>query len=467
MPSPQLENIGMALQGLGAGLGGQLPQFLQAQNQRQGLQRQEQMDNLAMAEKRQQMAIERQKTMFTDANSALQLVDQGNLDGVVRLGIQRLQMLRQLSELDPNIDPSDTQRVTRLAIAARNGDPEALENLKGELSNTVQMGQAIGVLQSQDETLSASEVTGQGQVIRRSPDGTLMAVDVPGFKPDPQSERAPDQRAQRIASLAPQLAQTLGVSPEQAQIEAANVVDGIIKYEVTQQGRVLKIDNSVGTVQELPISGGSAQQLAQIGAEQEAAPPADDGFSLYGLSNEISGIGPTGKAAAAKVASMFGLEAFPETVTQRQIAEGAMQGLVKALSINDQYPVKEIERIREDMAKISPRLTSGGPEIRAQMKGLNTLLTSNLETARRDASNPEMPTEIRAGAARAANDLKNFIDMMGYVDADTLKSAEMVSSVPLSSLEQFVRVTPDSELTTLPDDVEEAIFQRLSRGRTQ
>jgi len=146
MPSPQLENIGMALQGLGAGLGGQLPQFLQMQNQRQGLQRQEQMDNLMMAEKRQQMAIERQKTMFTDANSALQLVDQGNLDGVVRLGIQRLQMLKQLSELDPSIDPSDTQRVTRLAIAARNGDPEALENLKGELSNTVQMGQAIGVL---------------------------------------------------------------------------------------------------------------------------------------------------------------------------------------------------------------------------------------------------------------------------------------------------------------------------------
>jgi len=247
-----------------------------------------------------------------------------------------------------------------------------------------------------------------------------------------------------------------------AQIEAANVVDGIVNFEVTEQGRVLKINTSDGSVEELPISGAAISQPA---TQQSSAPV--EGVSLFGLSEDISGVAPSLKALGAKVSSMFGVEAFPETVTQRQIAEGAMQGLVRALSINDQYPVREIERIRNDMAKISPRLTSGGPEIRAQMKGLHTLLTGNLETARRDASNPEMPTEIRAGAARAANDLKNFIDVMGDVDVDTLKSPEMVGTLPISSLEQFVRVTSDAELSALPDDIEEAIFQRLSSGRAQ
>lgn len=282
---------------------------------------------------------------------------------------------------------------------------------------------------------------------------------------NPAADKAPDQRSQKIASLAPQLAQTLGVPLEQAQVAAANVVDGIVRYDVTEQGRVLEINTSNGQVKELPISGSQAKQLTE--AAQLTEPQGNDGFSLYGLSDEISGVGPSTKALAAKVTSMFGGSAFPETVTNRQIADGAMQGLVRALSINDQYPVREIERIRSDMAQISPSLTSGGSEIRAKMKGLNTLLSSNLETARRDASNPEMPTELRAGAARAANDIKNFLDILGYVDSDVLKTPQDVTRVPISSLEEFVRSSSDAQLSKLPDDVEEAIFQRLSRGRTQ
>lgn len=279
----------------------------------------------------------------------------------------------------------------------------------------------------------------------------------------PSAEKAPDQRAQKIQSLAPQLAQTLGVDQAQAAEAAANIVDGIVRYDVTEQGRVLEINTSTGAVKELPISSSQAQEISSAASQSEN----DNSFSLYGLSEEISGVTPTAKAAAAKVSAMFGLEAFPETVTNRQIAEGAMQGLVRALSINDQYPVREIERIRNDMAKISPRLLSGGPEVRAQMKGLNTLLTSELETARRDSSNPEMPTEIRAGAARAANDIKNFLGVMGYVDKDVLKTPQDVANVPLSSLQEFVRSTEDAVLESLPDDVEDAIFQRMSRGRAE
>lgn len=135
MASPQLENIGLALQGFSAGVGGQLPQF------QQGLAMRQQQDTQAQ-EKQQAMAIERQKTMFTDASAALQLLDFGDLDSVVKLGVNRLQLLQQF----PDANPEDTQRLTQLAVAAKNGSEEAKELLRAELEGTVNMGRALGVL---------------------------------------------------------------------------------------------------------------------------------------------------------------------------------------------------------------------------------------------------------------------------------------------------------------------------------
>jgi hypothetical protein len=178
------------LQGLGAGLGGQLPQFLSQQNEREGLRQQDQMNQQAMMEKQQAMTLERQKTMFTDANAALQLLDSNNLDGVVQLGLQRLQALKQLSQFDPSIDPSDTQRVTRLALAARNGDEEAMTNLRGELANTVEIGKSIGVLEMpQDEIIPASAISPTGQVGFRSPSGAIRVEDMLNFKAEEKDRR--------------------------------------------------------------------------------------------------------------------------------------------------------------------------------------------------------------------------------------------------------------------------------------
>lgn len=145
MASQQLQNIGLALQGFGAGLQGNLPQFQQVQNQRI---QQEQEQARLQQEQMQKMVAERQKTMFTDANAALRLLESGNLDGVVQLGINRLQGLQQLSQMFPDIDPSDTQRLTQLAVAARNGEEEAEELLRAELESTVEVGKALGIIEA-------------------------------------------------------------------------------------------------------------------------------------------------------------------------------------------------------------------------------------------------------------------------------------------------------------------------------
>lgn len=161
MASEQLKNIGLALQGMSAGLGGQLPQFVQNQQNQQmmdyQMQRQGLQDQQVAQERQQRMAIERQKTMFTDAFAAKKLADRGNYDGVVRLGVNRLQLLQQF----PDANPEDTQRITQLAIAAKNGDEEAAELLKGELDSAVEMGQALGILETPKEREGFSLSPGQ------------------------------------------------------------------------------------------------------------------------------------------------------------------------------------------------------------------------------------------------------------------------------------------------------------------
>jgi hypothetical protein len=175
----QLQNIATAMQGFSAGLQGQLPQFQQVQQQRLVQEEEQRRYN---QEQQQKMVEQRQQTMFTDANAALQLVKMGNLDGAVQLGLNRLKGLEQLSQQFPDIDPSDTQRVTQLAIAARNGDEEALEHLTAELESTVQVGKALGILATEKpEIIPQSAVSPTGQVAMRNADGTLKTETLPGF----------------------------------------------------------------------------------------------------------------------------------------------------------------------------------------------------------------------------------------------------------------------------------------------
>ncbi len=182
MPSPQLGNIGLALQGLGAGLQGQLPQFLQVQNQKQGLQLEQRQQDIAEQQQQLVNMENRQKAMFQDAQAALQLAESGNIEGVVKLGINRLQMLRQVAQFDPNVDPSDTQRITQLAIAARNGETEALELLKDELRSTTETGMAMGFLAMPE---SSTKVV-----------GSFLVDDKTGKVVFDASEEGPRERAQ-------------------------------------------------------------------------------------------------------------------------------------------------------------------------------------------------------------------------------------------------------------------------------
>lgn len=124
---------GDLLMGLGAAVGGRAPQFVE------GLQQREQLTT----ERKREELQGRQKAMYQDAYSAFQMLSNGDLDGIIRLGTDRLDVLKTF----PDADPSDTVRIVQNATNAKAGDPIALRNLALELTGAAERGVAMGIIQ--------------------------------------------------------------------------------------------------------------------------------------------------------------------------------------------------------------------------------------------------------------------------------------------------------------------------------
>ena len=125
--------IGDMLGGIGAAFGGTTQQYAQGLRQReQGITEQKRAELQA-----------RQQAMYQDAGAAFQLLQKGDLDGIISLADDRLELLQTF----PDADPSDTMRIRDNAIAARQGDPIALRELATELTSAVSTGYATGILQ--------------------------------------------------------------------------------------------------------------------------------------------------------------------------------------------------------------------------------------------------------------------------------------------------------------------------------
>lgn len=151
----QLGNIAMALQAYGAGIGGNLGQFQQTQMLREEQARKEQERQTAAQEKRIQAA-------YVDAKLAKDFADQGRYDEIINLGVNRLELLKNF----PDADPTDTQTIVQLSIAAKNGEERAKELLTNELDTKVQMGEAYGYLQRpKTKVVGKSLVTEDGKEI--------------------------------------------------------------------------------------------------------------------------------------------------------------------------------------------------------------------------------------------------------------------------------------------------------------
>ena len=137
-------DIERALMGLGAAVGGEAPQFRQQMMQEDELARKRGLEDEQAAEKRKQ-------TLFADASAASNLLDQGDVGGVLNLMQDRFQILSQI----PNVDTSHTKRYLQLAQAAAAGDMEAKDRLKTEMNNAVTVGKAYNQISGSTDAPSS------------------------------------------------------------------------------------------------------------------------------------------------------------------------------------------------------------------------------------------------------------------------------------------------------------------------
>jgi hypothetical protein len=134
------QQFATALQGLGAGLTGQLPQFLEQRGRQEA--RDIETSKLALAESRKSENA-RRTTLFQDSQRGLELARNGRWDRLSQLANTRLDLL---ANQFPEADPTDTQQFALVANAAAGGDPAAQQAALFKLQENTNIGIDTGIL---------------------------------------------------------------------------------------------------------------------------------------------------------------------------------------------------------------------------------------------------------------------------------------------------------------------------------
>ena len=142
--------FGDKLQGIGAVLGGTVPQF------------QKQMGELS---------AERQKAMYQDADAALKMATRGDLPGVISLIEDRINMIQRL-----NGDPTESLQALNFARAAQSGDAAAGDKLMQGLTMSQKQGIDLGFIAPP----AAPKYLGteEGIILTQSPSGEIQRTEL-------------------------------------------------------------------------------------------------------------------------------------------------------------------------------------------------------------------------------------------------------------------------------------------------
>ena len=295
--------IGDMLGGIGAAFGGTAQQYAQGLRQReQGITEQKRAELQA-----------RQQAMYQDAGAAFQLLQRGDLDGIISLADDRLELLQTF----PDADPSDTMRIRDNAIAARQGDPIALRELATELTSATSTGYATGILQRPEELTPEGVVVGGNLVDKRT--GNILyqapAADQ-GFESSPGITRYRN-------GVAVQYSRT---GQRQVIDELGNIVTGEAARDAIQRGVESGVTEQ-GDIAAATAGGRAMSERAQaiITAGVEALPQFRTLTTAIGLLGDVK----TGgfEAAATRARSLFGVESGDEGELSKLLATSVLQQL--------------------------------------------------------------------------------------------------------------------------------------------
>jgi hypothetical protein len=164
----------------------------------------------------------------------------------------------------------------------------------------------------------------------------------------------------------------------------------------------------------------AAPAAAGSGTAAPSATPTTEGSAgeqprrtLWQMAPDVTGLVPAIQETAQGVTGQVGVNVAPAgLVRDRQTFANAQSELIRALSINPQFPVKEMERIRQEVS-ISPGAMTDERSLRERMRAVDTYLREKLENQTRAGQDASLPVDTRRAARQAAEDIRNFLSILG------------------------------------------------------
>jgi len=211
---------------------------------------------------------------------------------------------------------------------------------------------------------------------------------------------------------------------------ASRLVDGVEKIvvnPVTGMPQIVNImsgDSRPVTPAGPSLAGppGAAPTTAAAGSGTAApsAAPTTEGpageqprRTLWQMAPDVTGLVPAIQETAQGATGQVGVNVAPAgLVRDRQTFATAQNELIRALSINPQFPVREIERIRQEIS-IAPGAMTDERSLRERMRAVDTYLREKLENQTRAGQDTSLPVDTRRAALQSANDIRNFLSILG------------------------------------------------------
>jgi hypothetical protein len=126
-----------------------------------------------------------------------------------------------------------------------------------------------------------------------------------------------------------------------------------------------------------------------------------------------TGVAPAAAQAAQNIAGQVGIQIVPPEMTERrQMFTTAQRDLIRALANNPRFPVAEMENIQREI-NLEPGAFVDPQSLQARMRSVDASLRTRLQNEERAAANRTLPVESRRNAASAANEIRNFLAIMG------------------------------------------------------
>lgn len=285
-------------------------------------------------------------------------------------------------------------------LAERFGDVNFLTMSPEEANDILQ--RAVGETQFAVDPVTVSKIAskqireGDDFVTRTTTDGqvdTTPAGVIARSSIDRPKQTSPSERELRIDDFM----KTLGVD----RATAIKLDEGFKRVETDDFGRSRVVDVVAEDVQEINIKPASGN---------EPIPPPEQ--SLFGLAEDATGPEASIKSGFSQLLSVAGGPVNnPEVIQARTSFSIATNDFIRALTLNKRFPVKEIERIREEI-NLKPKFFDSPELMQNRMVAIDRSLRERQRKALNNANNTRLPETARENAAGSAQDIEDFLSVL-------------------------------------------------------